>query len=145
MERQDHLGRLIDHLHVVVRDIDASRRFYGAVLGALGHELTYEAAEAFACDELYVSSAQEVGANATASHRVHLAFQARDREAVDRFYAAALMAGGIDNGAAGRRGYHRNYYAAFVLDPDGNNVEAVHHGRGVRSAPSVVVTIDAEP
>lgn len=142
MERLDHLGRLIDHLHLVVHDIDASRRFYRAALAALGRELTFEAAEAFACDELYVSSAREVGANATAPHKVHLAFQARDRDSVDRFFAAALMAGGIDNGPAGRRGYHRNYYAAFVLDPDGNNVEAVHHGRGVRSAPSVVVTIE---
>lgn len=141
MAREDHLGRLIDHLHIVVRDIEASRRFYRAVLAALGREFSYESAEAFACDELFVSSALEVGANSTAPHRVHLAFQARDSAAVDRFFAAALRAGGVDNGAAGRRGYHRGYYAAFVLDPDGNNLEAVHHGRGSRSAPSVVVTI----
>jgi catechol 2,3-dioxygenase-like lactoylglutathione lyase family enzyme len=142
MPREDHLGRLIDHLHLVVRDVEVSRRFYRAVLHALGRELSYEADEAFACDELYVSGAREVGASSTAPHRVHLAFQAPDREAVARFHAAALAAGGRDNGAAGERPYHPGYYAAFVLDPDGNNVEAVHHGRGRRSAASVVVAVD---
>jgi catechol 2,3-dioxygenase-like lactoylglutathione lyase family enzyme len=73
---------------------------------------------------------------------VHLAFQAADRAAVDRFHAAALAAGGRDRGAPGERPYHAGYYGAFVLDPDGNNVEAVHHGRGRRSAASVVVAID---
>jgi len=142
MPREDHLGRLIDHLHLVVRDVEVSRRFYRAVLHALGRELSYEADEAFACDELYVSGAREVDASSTAPHRVHLAFQAPHREAVARFHAAALAAGGRDNGAAGERLYHPGYYAAFVLDPDGNNVEAVHHGRGRRSAASVVVAID---
>ncbi|MEX2206733.1 MAG: VOC family protein [Myxococcota bacterium] len=142
MTRRDHQGRLIDHLHRVVRDIEASRRFYRAALGALGFELTYEAPECFASDELFVSSAREVGADSTAPHRVHLAFQAPDRAAVARFHAAALAAGGRDNGGVGERPYHRGYYAAFVLDPDGNNLEAVHHGRGVRSAASVVVAIE---
>ena len=142
MSREDHLGRLIDHLHLVVRDLEASRRFYGAVLGALGRELTWEGEEAFACDELYVSSARDVGEAGTGPHRVHLAFQAADRAAVGRFHAAALAAGGRDRGAPGERSYHPGYYGAFVLDPDGNNVEAVHHGRGRRSAPSVVVSID---
>jgi catechol 2,3-dioxygenase-like lactoylglutathione lyase family enzyme len=139
--RQDHLGRLIDHVHLVVRDIEASRGFYRAVLGSLGRELSYDADEAFACDELFVSSVREAGSHSAAPHRVHLAFQASDREAVARFFAAALAAGGRDNGAPGERSYHPAYYAAFVLDPDGNNIEAVHHGRGTRSAPSVVVTI----
>jgi catechol 2,3-dioxygenase-like lactoylglutathione lyase family enzyme len=142
MARKDHLGRLIDHVHLVVRDIEASRRFYRAALGALGLELTYEAPECFACDELFVSSAREVGADSTAPHRVHLALQAQDREAVARFFAAAIAAGGRDNGGAGERAYHRGYFAAFVLDPDGNNIEAVHHGRGVRSAASVVIAIE---
>ena len=143
MTRHDHLGRLIDHVHLVVRDIEASRRFYRAVLGAIGREPSYEASECFACDELFVSSAREVGANSTGPHRVHLAFQAEDREAVARFHRAALAAGGRDNGGVGERPYHAGYFAAFVLDPDGNNVEAVHHGRGVRSAASVVVTIES--
>ncbi len=142
MTRKDHLGRLIDHVHLVVRDLEASRRFYRAALGALGLELTYEAPECFACDELFVSSAREVGADSTAPHRVHLAFQARDRHAVARFFAAAIAAGGRDNGGVGERTYHRGYYAAFVLDPDGNNIETVHHGRGVRSAASVVIAIE---
>ena len=71
---------------------------------------------------------------------MHIAFQAKDRETVDRFHAAALAAGGTDNGAPGEREYHPGYYAAFVLDPDGTNVEAVHHGPVERSADSVVFT-----
>ena len=142
MTRRDHLGRLIDHVHLVVRDIEASRRFYRAALGALGLELSYEAPECFACDELFVSSEREVRAASTAPHRVHLAFQAADRETVVRFHAAALAAGGRDNGGVGERSYHVGYYAAFVLDPDGNNIEAVHHGRGVRSGASVVIAIE---
>ena len=70
---------------------------------------------------------------------VHLAFQARDEEMVRAFYEAALAAGGTDNGAPGERPYHPGYYAAFVLDPDGNNVEAVYHGLSRRSAPSVEI------
>jgi len=144
MARQDHLGRLIDHVHIVAQDIEASRRFYRAALGAIGRELTYEADDAFACDELFVSGVKEVAAHSSAPHRVHLAFQAWDREAVSRFFEAAINAGGRDNGEPGERPYHPGYYAAFVLDPDGNNIEAVHHGRGTRSAPSVVITIGAE-
>ena len=72
--------------------------------------------------------------------RVHVAFQAPDRETVQRFHAAAIAAGGRNNGAPGERHYHPGYYAAFVLDPDGNNIEAVDHGPVQRSAGSVVVT-----
>jgi hypothetical protein len=57
-----------------------------------------------------------------------------------RFHAAALAAGGRDNGAPGERRYHPGYFAAFVLDPDGNNIEAVYHGEAARSAPSVVIS-----
>ncbi|MGH7290548.1 MAG: VOC family protein [Myxococcota bacterium] len=142
MTREDHLGRLIDHVHLVVADLAASRRFYRAALGALGHALTWDSDEAFACDELFVSNAHSVRDHLTAPHCAHLAFQAADRAAVDRFHAAAIAAGGSDNGAPGERPYHPGYYGAFVLDPDGNNVEAVHHGRGMRSAPSVVVAIE---
>ena len=60
---------------------------------------------------------------------------------VDRFHAAAIAAGGQDNGKPGERDYHPGYYACFVLDPDGNNIEAVNHGPATRSAPSVVFTI----
>jgi catechol 2,3-dioxygenase-like lactoylglutathione lyase family enzyme len=140
--RQDHLGRLIDHIHLVVRDLAASKAFYRCVLGAIGRELTYEGDDAFACDELYVSSRVEVGSNFSGPHRVHLAFQVEDRDAAVRFFEAALANGGRDNGSPAERPYHRGYFAAFVLDPDGNNIEAVHHGRGRRSAASVTIDID---
>jgi len=70
---------------------------------------------------------------------VHLAFQAKDRETVARVHAAALAAGGRDNGGPGERDYHPGYYAAFMLDPDGNNIEAVFHGPFERSAASVEI------
>ena len=74
--------------------------------------------------------------------RCHLAFQAKDRAMVDAFHAAGLTAGGRDNGAPGERPYHPGYYAAFLLDPDGNNVEAVYHGEARKSADSVVVEFE---
>ena len=70
----------------------------------------------------------------------HLAFQAPDRATVDRVYHAGLRAGGRDNGPPGLRSYHPSYYAAFLLDPDGNNVEVVHHGPATRSAASIEIT-----
>jgi catechol 2,3-dioxygenase-like lactoylglutathione lyase family enzyme len=127
-----HVGRLVDHVHVRVRDLDASRAFYTAALGALGREV--RSGEGFAaCDELWIS------ADGPPTERVHLAFQTDGEEAVQRFHAAAIAAGGRDNGAPGERSYHPGYYAAFVLDPDGNNIEAVYHGPARRSAPSVVI------
>jgi class 3 adenylate cyclase/catechol 2,3-dioxygenase-like lactoylglutathione lyase family enzyme len=133
LRAEHHLGRLIDHVHLRVRDLEASKRFYRAVLEALGQELTAEGDGFFSADELYVSDDREPTA------ALHLAFQARDRETVDAFYEAALAAGGRDNGKPGERGYHEGYYAAYVLDPDGNNIEAVHHGPSERSAESIVV------
>ena len=130
------IGRLIDHVHIVVRDIEASRRFYAAVTAALGDQFTLrEGGGSFSLDELYVSEGELL------SH-IHLAFQAPDREAVHRFHAAALANGGRDNGAPGERSYHPGYYAAFAYDPDGNNIEAVFHGPSHRSADAVVVTAD---
>ncbi|MFR0657344.1 VOC family protein, partial [Pantoea sp. SIMBA_079] len=78
--------------------------------------------------------ADSEAAAGTLTGRHHLAFQARDRAMVDAFHAAALAYGGTDHGAPGERSYHPGYYAAFVLDPDGNNIEAVFHGKSVRSA-----------
>jgi catechol 2,3-dioxygenase-like lactoylglutathione lyase family enzyme len=132
------IGRLIDHIHLRAGDLEASRSFYKACLGALGIELLRDAPDHFVADELYVDAADRAPA-APVSH-VHLAFQAPDRAAVDRFHAAGLAAGGRDNGAPGERRYHPGYYAAFLLDPDGNNVEAVHHGPAARSAPYVEIT-----
>ncbi|WP_295137795.1 VOC family protein [uncultured Reyranella sp.] len=125
-------GRLIDHLHLKVKDLEASRRFYKAAMEALGIPLV-DGKDHFFADELWV----DVG---TAVAHVHFALQARDRATVDRFHSAVLAAGGRDNGAPGPRDYHPGYYAAFALDPDGNNVEAVYHGPHVRSADSVHIT-----
>ncbi len=142
MPRRDHLGRLIDHIHLVVADIEVSKRFYRAALDAIGLEFSFESENAFACDELFVSNRAELGVEATPPHRVHLAFQASDRESVVRFFDAAIEAGGRDNGRPAERSYHPGYYAAFVLDPDGNNIEVVWHARGRRSAASVVVDVE---
>jgi catechol 2,3-dioxygenase-like lactoylglutathione lyase family enzyme len=128
-----HRGRLIDHVHLRVRDLEWSRRFYQAALGALGLEIQ-SGKDAFWSDELYVS------ADGPPTQKLHLAFSAEDAEAVKRFHAAAIAAGGQDNGGPGERDYHPGYYGAYVLDPDGNNIEAVYHGPARRSAPSVVVT-----
>ena len=131
-----HAGRLFDHVHLRVADIAASRRFYEAVLGVVGVPVTDAHDGAFAADELYVSS------DGTPTQALHIAFQAPDEETVRHFHEAALAAGGRDNGAPGERSYHSGYYAAFALDPDGNNVEAVYHGPFERSADSVVFTWD---
>ncbi len=132
---ESHAGRLFDHVHLRVTDLEASRTFYTAALGTLGREVR-GAGSYFNSDELWVTSDGDPTAG------LHLAFQADDREAVQRFYDAALAAGGRDNGRPGERDYHPGYYACYVLDPDGNNVEAVYHGPVQRSAPSVVFSWD---
>jgi catechol 2,3-dioxygenase-like lactoylglutathione lyase family enzyme len=130
---EEHTGRLFDHVAIRVRDIEASRAFYAAVLEPLGLRIGASADGGFSVDEFFV------GCHEMPTSGLHLAFQADSREAVDRFHAAALAAGGTDNGSPGERAYHPGYYAAFALDPDGNNVEAVYHGPVERSAPSVVI------
>jgi catechol 2,3-dioxygenase-like lactoylglutathione lyase family enzyme len=129
-----HAGRLLDHVHLRVQDIDTSRRFYEGALAPLGLGITAHGDGWFSADELFVS---DDGPSTTG---LHVAFQAKDRETVDRFHAAALAAGGRDNGAPGEREYHPGYYGAYVLDPDGTNVEAVYHGPVERSTGSVVFT-----
>ena len=117
----------IDHVTLRAGNLAASRRFYEAALAPLGTglEFAHEGLLAFGSGEggrliLYASERPVAG--------FHVAFSAPSREAVDRFYAAALEAGGRDNGAPGPRPeYHAGYYGAYVFDPDGNNVEAVHH------------------
>lgn len=136
-----HRGRLIDHLQLVVRDLGAAKRFYSAVLSALGIPMGGEGDDYFWADELFVSNKESKAAQGALTGRVHLAFQAKDREMVERFYKAALAAGGRDLGKPGERpSYHPGYFAAFVLDPDGNNIEAVYHGPAERSAGSVKIT-----
>ena len=117
----------IDHVTLRARDLPSSRRFYEAALAplSLGLEFEHEGLLAFGSGEsgrliLYVGERPVVG--------VHVAFSAPSPEAVDAFHAAALEAGGRDNGAPGPRPkYHGGYYGAYVFDPEGNNVEAVHH------------------
>ena len=134
-----HRGRLIDHIQLVVSDLKASRDFYGAVLAVLDIPVVDTPDGYFWAVELVVSAADSPAALGVLTGRHHLAFQAKDRATVDAFYAAALAHGGHDNGAPGERPYHPGYYAAFVFDPDGNNIEAVYHGEAKRSAPSVVI------
>ncbi len=141
METQElYRGRLIDHIQLIVRDIDASRRFYKVVFAAIGIPIAGEGKDYFWADELFVSTADSEAAAGKLTGRHHIAFQAKNRAMVDAFYAAGLEAGGVDNGKPGERPYHPGYYAAFLLDPDGNNIEAVHHGEATLSAPFVKVT-----
>jgi len=118
----------IDHLTIVVSDLDASREFYERALEPFGiHAAELEDGDIAigpeGSEDLVLRAGQP-------SATVHVAFLANDQGTVDAFHAAALEAGGRDNGEPGRRPhYHQRYYAAYVLDPDGNNVEAVcHHG-----------------
>lgn len=133
-------GRLIDHLQLVVKDLKASKKFYSAVFETLAIPVSGEGEDYFWCDELFISSKDSKAAAGHLTGRTHLAFQAKDRTMVDRFYKAALQAGGKDNGAPGERPYHPGYYGAFVIDPDGNNIEAVYHGEGKKSADVIKIT-----
>ncbi|HEY8515287.1 MAG TPA: VOC family protein [Candidatus Binatia bacterium] len=118
---------MIDHLGISVSDFERSKRFYQAALAPLGYQLVKE----------YAGIAAGFGADGkpdfwiapgTPTAGLHVAFTTRDRKTVDAFYEAAIAAGGRDNGKPGVRAqYHPNYYGAFVLDPDGYNVEAVCH------------------
>ncbi len=132
-----HRGRLIDHIHLVVRDLFASQTFYAAVFEVLNIPIGGSGEGYFWADELFVSTSDSEAAQGVLTGRHHLAFQALDRPMVEAFYKAALAGGGSANGAPGERPYHPGYYAAFVLDPDGNNIEAVYHGEAKRSAASV--------
>ena len=126
--QQLHRGRLIDHIQLVVRDLAASQRFYTAVLDTLGIPIGGSDDSYFWADELFVSTADSQAAQGHLTGRHHFAFQAKDRATVDAFHKAALASGGKDNGAPGLRPeYHAHYYGAFVIDPEGNNIEAVCH------------------
>jgi catechol 2,3-dioxygenase-like lactoylglutathione lyase family enzyme len=134
--RERHKGRLIDHIGLVVRDLAASKAFYSAVFGVLKIPMGADGNDIWA-DELFIGARESDQVQGELTGRIHIAFQAQDRAMVDAFYQAALAHGGRDNGAPGERAYHPGYYAAFVLDPDGNNIEAVFHGEADRSAASV--------
>jgi catechol 2,3-dioxygenase-like lactoylglutathione lyase family enzyme len=118
---------MIDHVTANVSDFEGAKRFYEQALAPLGYsvQLAFEGAAGFGTGEgipdFWISSSPERGAS-------HVAFNAADRAAVDRFYEAAMAAGGKDNGPPGLRpDYHETYYAAYVHDADGNNIEAVSH------------------
>ena len=124
----------IDHLGLSVADYGAAKRFYSAALAPLGLELGREYPKSVTGDfdvGMFGPGGQAlfiVAGGGKATPPVHLAFSAPSRAAVDAFHAAAITAGGRDNGPPGiRKHYHANYYAAFVFDPDGNNIEAVTH------------------
>ncbi len=134
-----HCGRLIDHIGVVVRDFAASKDFYSAVLGPLKIPVGGCDERNLWADELYIGAPNREQVPGQWTGPIHIAFQAQDRAMVDAFCRAARAHGGRDNGAPGERAYHRGYYAAFVLDPDGNNVEAVFHGKTKRSGASVLI------
>ena len=121
-------GGSIDHLWIRVSDVEASTHFYETVGPAAGFRVGSESAERthFAC----VSGSFSVVAGERPTENVHLAFGAVDDETVERFHRDATAAGYRDNGSPGERAvYHEGYYAAFVLDPDGNNIEVVNHNR----------------
>jgi catechol 2,3-dioxygenase-like lactoylglutathione lyase family enzyme len=127
--------RMIDHLGFPVSDYPRSKAFYLAALAPLGYSLIMEVpagvteggypAAGFGADG---KPDFWIGAEGGLTGVLHVAIATKDRAAVDAFHRAALAAGGKDNGAPGLRPhYHPNYYAAFVLDPDGHNIEAVCH------------------
>ena len=121
-------GSSIDHLWIRVADLEASTRFYETVAPAAGFRSGRDlpGRTQFAC----VSGSFSVVANGHPTEHVHLAFPATDNETVDRFHREATAAGYRDNGPPGERAiYHEGYYGAYVLDPDGNNVEVVNHNR----------------
>lgn len=124
---------MLDHVGFPVKDFPRSREFYSKTLAVLGIKIQLERSLSDDGSDGYAGFGIDrpqfwVGTGEALKGRLHVAFAAKDREEVRAFYAAAIAAGGIDNGPPGLRPhYHENYFAAFVLDPDGHNVEAVYH------------------
>lgn len=127
-------GSTIDHVNIAVSDVERSRNFYESVLGSIGIVLTLSipAEETESGSAMYGFGYRHkpyfwIGGGRVGTN-THIAFTVEDRSAVHTFYEAALAAGAKDNGAPGvRPQYHPDYYGAFVLDPDGINIEAVCH------------------
>lgn len=117
---------MLDHVGVNVSDFSTAREFYVGALAPLGIKplMEFPGFAGFGdADKPYFW----IGERDQPTPSAHVAFEAPDRATVDAFHAAALAAGGRDNGEPGMRPYHEHYYGAFVLDPDGNNIEAVCH------------------
>jgi catechol 2,3-dioxygenase-like lactoylglutathione lyase family enzyme len=126
---------MIDHTGLKMSNPKKSREFYNKALAPLGYELMKEIPLEYTDGKTVIGYGVPpkpdfwVAEGAPNEPRVHIAFRADSRKQVDEFYRAALAAGGRDNGAPGPRPhYHEKYYGAFVLDPDGHNIEAVWHG-----------------
>ncbi len=125
---------MIDHIGIKVSDLARSTAFYQASLAPVGYHLLVEldasmtGSVAFSGFGIGQKPSFWVSACAQLHTSTHIAFSVNTRAQVDEFYQAALKAGGTDHGAPGLRPhYHPNYYAAFILDPDGHNIEAVCH------------------
>ena len=119
---------MLDHVTVGISDIERSKTFYDQALKPLGIERLYAEGKSFAGYGINRKAFFWIGERENVQTGTHIAFVAADRPTVDRFHAAALAAGGRDNGRPGLRPrYHPNYYGAFILDLDGHNIEAVCH------------------
>ena len=119
---------MLDHVTIGVTDIGRSMAFYDRALKPLGIGRLYGEGETFAGYGIGRKAFFWIGLRDQVTTGAHIAFSAADRAAVDAFHAAALAAGGCDNGPPGLRlQYHAHYYGAFVLDPDGHNIESVCH------------------
>ncbi|KAA1178909.1 VOC family protein [Rhizobium tropici] len=119
---------MLDHVTIGVRDLERSKIFYDRALRPLGIERLYAEGQTFAGYGAKPKAFFWIGQRDAPQTSAHVAFTAGSRKIVDEFHQAALAAGGIDNGAPGLRPhYHQNYYGAFILDPDGHNIEAVCH------------------
>ena len=119
---------MLDHIGLRTTQFDALLQFYKATLAPVGYVVMAEYPGTVGFGSQYPDF--WIGADDTGSSNIHLAFKTDDRSAVDAFHAAALANGGKDNGAPGLRDYTPNYYAAFVIDPDGNNLEVVCTAEG---------------
>jgi catechol 2,3-dioxygenase-like lactoylglutathione lyase family enzyme len=119
---------MLDHVTIGVSDLEQSKAFYDRALQPLGIVRLYAETERFAGYGVRPKAFFWIGSREVIKTGAHVAFTAGNRATVDRFYEAAIAAGGKDNGSPGiRQHYHANYYGAFVLDPDGHNIEAVCH------------------
>jgi len=119
---------MLDHVTIGVSNLTRARKFYDRALKPLGIERLYAEGQTFSGYGADKKAVFWIGARDAVITGAHVAFTAPDRATVDAFHAAALAAGGRDNGGPGPRpNYHRHYYGAFVLDPDGHNIEAVCH------------------
>lgn len=125
---------MLDHIGFPVADLARSRAFYEAALAPLGYAVLMEAPAALTGAETHLGFGAPgkpdfwLASGGALGGRLHVAFSAPDRATVDAFHTAAIAAGGRDNGGPGLRPhYHPTYYGAFVLDPDGHNIEAVCH------------------